>query len=142
MFMPYTQEVWPSMALMHIVLRTKADPVTAIGAARQIIHDLDAGIPLADVSTLTDITKRSMATNRFSMLVVGFFGVLRWSSPLSAFTESSRTPRINEHARLQSALRWEPSAVMCSAWCSAKDCASPRWAFFSVYSQHCWLAAC
>jgi putative ABC transport system permease protein len=76
MFMPYTQEVWPSMALMHIVLRTKADPVTAIGAARQIIHDLDAGIPLADVSTLTDITKRSMATNRFSMLVVGFFGVL------------------------------------------------------------------
>ena|SRR6185312_5707340 len=76
MFEPYTQEVWPSMQLMHVVLRTKADPDTATGAARQIIHDLDAGVPLADVSTLTDITQRSMAANRFSMLVVGFFGVL------------------------------------------------------------------
>jgi putative ABC transport system permease protein len=76
MFEPYTQEVWPSMALMHVVLRTKADPVTAIGAAREIIRDLDAGIPLADVATLTAITHRSMAANRFSMLVVGFFGAL------------------------------------------------------------------
>jgi putative ABC transport system permease protein len=76
MFEPYTQEVWPSMALMHVVLRTKADPVSAIGAARHIIQDLDAGIPLADVSTLTAITQRSMAANMFSMLVVGFFGAL------------------------------------------------------------------
>jgi len=76
MFEPYTQEVWPSMALMHVVLRTKADPTTAVGAARRIIHDLDAGIPLADVTTLTDITQRSVAANRFSVLVVGFFGML------------------------------------------------------------------
>jgi len=76
MFEPYTQEVWPSMALMHVVLRTKVDPASAIGAARHIIQDLDAGIPLADVSTLTAITQRSMAANRFSMLVVGFFGAL------------------------------------------------------------------
>jgi predicted permease len=76
MFEPYTQEVWPSMALMHVVLRTKADPVSAIGAARHIIQDLDAGTPLADVSTLTAITQRSMAANMFSMLVVGFFGAL------------------------------------------------------------------
>jgi len=76
MFEPYTQEVWPSMQLMHVVLRTKADPVTAIGAARRVIHDLDSGIPLAAVSTLTAVTQSSMATDRFSMLVVGFFGVL------------------------------------------------------------------
>ena len=76
MFEPYTQEVWPSMELMHVVLRTKADPIAATGAARQIIHDLDAGIPLADVSTLTAITQSSMAADRFSMLVVGFFGAL------------------------------------------------------------------
>jgi predicted permease len=76
MFEPYTQEVWPSMELMHVVLRTKVDPATATGSARQIIHDLDAGIPLADVSTLTAVTQSSMAADRFSMLVVGFFGAL------------------------------------------------------------------
>jgi hypothetical protein len=76
MFEPYTQEVWPSMALMDVILRTKADPDSAIGAARQIIQDLDAGIPLADVSTLTAITQRSMSANRFSMPVVSFFGAL------------------------------------------------------------------
>jgi len=76
MFEPYTQEVWPSMQLMHVVLRTKADPVTAIGAARRVLHDLDPGIPLAAVSTLTALTQDSMAADRFSMLVVGFFGAL------------------------------------------------------------------
>jgi predicted permease len=76
MFEPYTQEVWPSMQLMHVVLRTKADPVTAIGAARRVLHDLDPGIPLAAVSTLTAITQSSLAADRFSILVVGFFGAL------------------------------------------------------------------
>jgi predicted permease len=76
MFEPFTQEVWPSMQLMHVVLRTKVDPSTTTGAARQIIHDLDAGIPLADVSTLATLTQSSMAADRFSMLVMGFFGVL------------------------------------------------------------------
>jgi predicted permease len=76
MFEPYTQDVWPSMELMHVVLRTKADPVAVTGSARRVIHDLDPGIPLADISTLTALTQSSVAADRFSMLVVGFFGAL------------------------------------------------------------------
>lgn len=76
MFEPYTQDVWPSMALMQIVLRTKADPASLIGTARHTIQSLDPGVPLADVSTLATLTRDSMASDRFSMFLVGFFGVL------------------------------------------------------------------
>jgi predicted permease len=76
MFEPYTQDVWPSMSVMHVVLRTRGDPAAVTRSARAVIYDLDPGIPLAEVSTLTAITQSSMATDRFSMLVVGFFGGL------------------------------------------------------------------
>ena len=76
MFEPYTQNVWPSMALMQVVLRTRADPNAVIGSARQAIHELDPNVPMAKVSTLATLTSTAMAKDRFSMLLVGFFGVL------------------------------------------------------------------
>jgi len=76
MFEPYTQNVWPSLALMQVVIRTKAAPATVIGAARQAIHEVDPGLPLANVSTLATLTDTAMAGERFSMLLVGSFGLL------------------------------------------------------------------
>ncbi len=76
MFEPYTQNVWPSMALMRVVLRTKADPDDVIGSARQVIHDMDPGLPLAKLATLNTLTQAAMARDRFSMLLVAFFGGL------------------------------------------------------------------
>ncbi|HZZ38830.1 MAG TPA: ABC transporter permease [Acidobacteriaceae bacterium] len=76
MFEPYTQNVWPSMALMQVVLRTQAGPESVIGAARQAIHDLDPGIPLANVATIATLKRDSLAADRFSMLLVAFFGAL------------------------------------------------------------------
>jgi putative ABC transport system permease protein len=76
MFEPYTQNVWPSMALMQVVLRTRADPNAVIGSAREAIHELDPNVPMAKVSTLATLTSTAMAKDRFSMLLVGFFGAL------------------------------------------------------------------
>jgi predicted permease len=76
MFEPYTQNVWPSLALMHVVLRTKAEPTTVIGAARQAIDEIDSALPLAKVSTLVVLTDTAMAGERFSMLLVASFGLL------------------------------------------------------------------
>lgn len=76
MFEPYTQNVWPSLALMQVVLRTKASPDTVIEAARQAIHQIDPGIPVAKVSTLETVTDTAMAGERFSMLLVSSFGLL------------------------------------------------------------------
>ena len=56
MFEPYTQKVWPSLALMQVVIRTKAAPATVIGAARQAIHEIDPGLPIVNVSTLATLT--------------------------------------------------------------------------------------
>jgi putative ABC transport system permease protein len=76
MFEPYTQNVWPSLALMQVVILTKAAPATVIGAARQTIHAIDPGLPLASISTLATLTETAMAGERFSMLIVGSFGLL------------------------------------------------------------------
>jgi predicted permease len=76
MFVPYTQDVWPSMAIMQIVLRTQSDPISVIGGARNAIHALDPSLPLAKITTLTSLTGTAMARDRFSMLLLGFFGAL------------------------------------------------------------------
>lgn len=75
MFEPYTQNVWPSMALMQVVLRTKGSPDSVIAAARQTIHDVDPAVPLANISTLAALTGDAMAADRFSMFLMVFFGV-------------------------------------------------------------------
>ena len=61
---------------MQVVIRTKATPATVIGAARQVIHEIDPGLPIANVSTLATITDTAMACERFSMLLVASFGLL------------------------------------------------------------------
>jgi putative ABC transport system permease protein len=76
MFEPYTQNVWPSLALMQVVLRTRSEPAVVINTARQIIGQIDPGIPLANISTLETLTGTAMAGERFSMLLVGFFAAL------------------------------------------------------------------
>jgi putative ABC transport system permease protein len=75
MFEPYTQNVWPSLALMQVVLRTRAAPDSIIAAARQTIQDVDPAVPLANIVTLATLTSDAMAADRFSMLLIAFFGV-------------------------------------------------------------------
>jgi predicted permease len=74
-FEPYTQNVWPSLALMRVVLRTKAAPAVVIESARQAIRQADPGVPLAKVATLATLTETAMGGERFSMVLVGSFGI-------------------------------------------------------------------
>jgi putative ABC transport system permease protein len=76
MFAPYTQHVWPSMSIMQIVLRTRSAPDTIIGGIRAALHVLDPALPLANITTLTELTAETMAQDRFSMLLLDFFGSL------------------------------------------------------------------
>jgi ABC-type antimicrobial peptide transport system permease subunit len=76
MFEPYTQNVWPSLALMQVVIRTRTEPAAVIENARKAIRQIDPGIPLAKVSTLATLTSTAMASERFSMLLVSSFGIL------------------------------------------------------------------
>jgi putative ABC transport system permease protein len=76
MFEPYTQNVWPSLALMQVVVRTRSEPAVVIEDARKVIGQIDPGVPLAKVSTLATLTSTAMAGERFSMLLVSSFGIL------------------------------------------------------------------
>jgi predicted permease len=74
MFVPYTQDAWPSMSIMQVVIKSRAAPDAAIDGARDVLHAIDPGLPVARVTTLAALTDRMLAMERFSMMVLGFFG--------------------------------------------------------------------
>jgi len=76
MYVPYTQKPYPSMLTMHVVLRVRTDPVSLAGSVRDAIRSLDAGLPVAKLTTLTRVFEDSMAAPRFAMLLLGSFGTL------------------------------------------------------------------
>jgi putative ABC transport system permease protein len=76
MYVPYTQKPYPSMLTMHVVLRTKADPISVSGAMKEAVHSLDPDLPVTKVTTLKAIVENSMTRPRFSMLLLGSFAVL------------------------------------------------------------------
>lgn len=75
-FVPYTQNPWPSMLVMQAVIRTKADPDSVMAGVREAVHSVDSDLPLARVTTLAAIVDTSLARPRFSMLLLGSFGAL------------------------------------------------------------------
>jgi predicted permease len=76
MFEPYTQNVWPSLALIQVVVHTRTEPAAVIEDTRKVMRQIDPGIPLAKVSTLATLTSTAMAGERFSMLLVSSFGIV------------------------------------------------------------------
>jgi predicted permease len=76
MFVLYNQNPWPSMLNMRVALRTKGDPSAMTESVREAIQAIDPDLPLAKLSTLTDLVDDSMAQPRFSVFLLGSFGVL------------------------------------------------------------------
>jgi predicted permease len=79
MFVPYTQneiKVWPSMQTMQFAVRAQADPTSITDRIRQAVRSVDADLPIAKFATLTTLVDSSMSADRFSMLLVSFFGAL------------------------------------------------------------------
>ncbi|HYX53931.1 MAG TPA: ABC transporter permease, partial [Candidatus Limnocylindrales bacterium] len=72
-FVPFTQEVWPSLAVMHVVISSRADPDAVIGGARAAVQSLDSRLPLARVATLVSLRDSALSRERFSMLLLAFF---------------------------------------------------------------------
>lgn len=76
MYVPFTQKPYPSMLIMHVVLRTAVEPLSVTAGAREAIHTLDPDLPTAKVTTLATLVDNSVAQPRFSMLLLAAFGVL------------------------------------------------------------------
>ncbi len=76
MFVPFTQKPFPSMQVMHVVLRARMDALSLTGAARQAIRQLDPDLPVSKVERLRTVVDTSLASQRFSALLLSAFGVL------------------------------------------------------------------
>jgi putative ABC transport system permease protein len=76
MYVPYTQKVYPSMQIMHVVLRSANDATSVTGSVREAINKLDPDLPMAKVTTLTNLVDDSLAQPRFSMLLLSAFGAI------------------------------------------------------------------
>jgi len=76
MYVPYTQNPWPPLSVMQVVVRTQASPSSVIGNVRSVIHAIDPQLPVAKMTTMNDIVSESMAEARFSMVLLTAFGIL------------------------------------------------------------------
>ena len=76
MYVPFTQKPWPSMATMHIVVRSTGDPATLTSTARAAVQAVDPDLPLANVRTLAAVADAALAGPRFAMLLLSAFGVM------------------------------------------------------------------
>jgi predicted permease len=79
MFVPYTQNeirTWPSMQTMQFAVRTRTDQTAIAESVRQAVHAVHPDLPVAKFTTLATLVDRSMTADRFSMLLVGSFGLL------------------------------------------------------------------
>lgn len=74
MFVPFSQDAWPSMSIMQVVIKSRDAPNAVIGGARDALHAIDPGLPIARVTTLSAMTDSALSKERFSMMLLGFFG--------------------------------------------------------------------
>jgi len=59
-----------------ILVRTDSDPAAMAASVRAALHDVDAGIPLANPGTMQAMVDQSMADRRLTMLLLAVFAVL------------------------------------------------------------------
>jgi ABC-type antimicrobial peptide transport system permease subunit len=69
LYLPSTSMVWA----LSVVVRTAADPLAVAAPMRDILTELDPGIPLTDVRPMEDLLGRQTAEER---LLVGGLGAL------------------------------------------------------------------
>jgi putative ABC transport system permease protein len=72
-YVPQAQNAWRSMVLN---VRTSGDPEAVVGSIRGSIRELDRGIAVANLSTMTRVLERSVAPRRASMTLLAIFAAL------------------------------------------------------------------
>lgn len=72
-YIPATQG---SFNFMTFLVKSRNDPRALVPAIRQVVRELDAGVPLHHVRPLEEMVAASVAQQRFQTLLVGAFGLL------------------------------------------------------------------
>jgi predicted permease len=72
-YLPHTQS--PSRA-MTVVVKSATDAAGLVSPVKAAIHEIDSGLPLYQVRTMSQRIDESLARRRFSMLLLGAFAAL------------------------------------------------------------------
>jgi putative ABC transport system permease protein len=77
MYLPYAQAPDPFlMQDITLVLRTGADPLSLVTAARRAVQGVDPDLPVFDVATVDQLVYRSVSAPRFNTTLLGVFAAL------------------------------------------------------------------
>jgi putative ABC transport system permease protein len=77
--LPYTQQQAVTDAGLnpvYVLLKTSRNPLDMVRAARNVIHGLDASMPIANVRTMDDVIQTAQSQPRFLTLLLGLFSGL------------------------------------------------------------------
>ncbi|HZU31240.1 MAG TPA: ABC transporter permease [Candidatus Angelobacter sp.] len=75
MYVPYTQNPWPSMLTMQFAVRTADDPALAVKSVQNAVLSLNPDLPLAKVATLKTLLANSLMQPKFSMILMLVFAI-------------------------------------------------------------------
>ncbi|MGB8508625.1 MAG: ABC transporter permease [Pyrinomonadaceae bacterium] len=73
LYLPLLQNYSPEMTL---VVRTSGDPLTALGGVRDVVHEMDANLPVFNEKTLIEQARTSLFAQRMAMKLLSVFGAL------------------------------------------------------------------
>jgi putative ABC transport system permease protein len=73
MYVPSSQDVFGSM---WVLVRSHGDPLQLSATVRSVVRELDRNLPAYSMSPLARIVSDSVASRRFSTLLLGLFAVI------------------------------------------------------------------
>jgi putative ABC transport system permease protein len=75
LYVPLAQ-VAASARTMMVVVRDSLGMAATVGAARRVVHELDASLPMYEVSTVDEIVAATIAQPRLNTILLGSFAAL------------------------------------------------------------------
>jgi putative ABC transport system permease protein len=72
-YLPFAQQ---PVSAMELLVRTRSDPVAALGDVRSLVAQLDPEQPIAEVQTLAEVRSQAMASPRLTASLLGLFASL------------------------------------------------------------------
>jgi putative ABC transport system permease protein len=66
----------PGSPVSAVVVRTAVEPSAVVGTLRRVVSAMDPELPVANVQSMQDVERASVATRRFQLLAVGSFAAV------------------------------------------------------------------
>ncbi len=76
LYTPWQQEETDDIGRMHFAVRTDGEPGALAGAVRQLVHDVDSSLPVANIITQTARAQATLGQERLYVRLLSFFAAV------------------------------------------------------------------